>query len=1005
MANQTDLDFQLNENIFRTLIEESSTPVALYVGAEMKIKVANRAIIKAYGKDEDVIDKLLFELMPELKTQTIYGILNNVYETGIAHEENEALIQVVINGEQQAFYYNYSFKPLKDSKGNIWGVLNTASDVTELVLTRTQLKESEERIQFTLQAAELGTWDLYPPKQIVIWDDRCKELCGYQKTDEIPYADILKYIHPDDEPRLQQAVQNAFNPETGGNYDITVRAIDEVGKIKYWIRCRGKAYFNEHSELWRFSGTVQDVTRELQDKQEQQKLIALIENTDEIIAVGGMDAAVSYINKAGYALLGADNEAEALRQGIDYFYGNDKDRVNKEIIPAIQQNGVWNGEILYRHFITNEPIPVHLNAFRIDDPLTGQPMGMASVARDLRPEKAAHNEQYKLLTLIDHSSDFVSLSDLDGNVSYVNAAGLLMLGIKSLDELQVHSSQYIMPDQLAKLNNRINKAMQKDGKWSGETSYRHFETGEAIPVYGTTMLVYDAVSGKPQGQATIARDLRREIADKKALTDSEHLLKSITNASPTALWMSDYTGIIIYVNQTWIEWTGLPYEEHLGTSWINTIFPEDRLRASEKFSKDLASRSPYEIDFRLIRKDGTIRWCVANGNPQFNQEGVFIGYIGSCTDVTDKTIAEMQLIVKNQELIDQIKEFEFVTNFVPVQLWTAQTNGHLDYVNKTAVDFFGMSPREVIGPEWFTRVHPEDQPGCTAAWTNALQTGEVYQFEFRLKDKNGIYKWHLARALPFIIDDKVIKWFGTNTDIDEQKQLQRQKDDFLGIASHELKTPVTSIKAYAQVLGAMLTKEGEYKKAEMVTRMDAQVNRLTNLIGDLLDVTKINSGKLQFNKTFFNFNEAIHETIDDLQHTTQKHSLIKDFTETGNIYADKDRISQVITNLITNAIKYSPHTDEIIISTRLENNEVIVCVQDFGIGIPADKKDMVFEQFYRVSGNKQHTFPGLGLGLYISSEIIKREGGRMWVNSIEGSGSTFCFALPVGNNNIDLLIS
>jgi PAS domain S-box-containing protein len=401
-----------------------------------------------------------------------------------------------------------------------------------------------------------------------------------------------------------------------------------------------------------------------------------------------------------------------------------------------------------------------------------------------------------------------------------------------------------------------------------------------------------------------------------------------------------------------------------------------------------------------MRKDGEIRWCVATGNPQFNQDGVFTGYVGSCIDITDKTNAEMQLILKNRELNDQIKQFEFVTNFVPVQLWTAQTDGQLDYVNKTAVDFFGMPPREVIGPEWLTRVHPDDQAACIAAWTNSLNTGDVYQFEFRLRDKNEVYKWHLARALPFILDDKIIKWFGTNTDIDEQKQLQRQKDDFLGIASHELKTPVTSIKAYAQVLGAMLTKEGEHKKAEMVIRMDAQVNRLTNLIGDLLDVTKINSGRLQFNKTWFNFNLAIKETIDDLQHTTQKHVLIENFTETGNIYADKDRISQVITNLITNAIKYSPHTDKIIISTRLEGNEVIVCVQDFGIGIPDDKKDRVFEQFYRVSGNKQHTFPGLGLGLYISSEIIKREGGRMWVNSVEGKGSTFCFALPVDISKI-----
>ncbi|HMG11310.1 MAG TPA: PAS domain S-box protein, partial [Mucilaginibacter sp.] len=143
MSNQADPNFQQNENIFRTLIEETSTPIGLYVGAEMKIKVANKAIIKAFGKGDDVIDKLYFDLLPELKNQAIFGILNNVYQTGVAHEENEALINIVVNNELQLFYYNYSFKPLKDSNGHVWGILNTAADVTELVLTRQKLKESE----------------------------------------------------------------------------------------------------------------------------------------------------------------------------------------------------------------------------------------------------------------------------------------------------------------------------------------------------------------------------------------------------------------------------------------------------------------------------------------------------------------------------------------------------------------------------------------------------------------------------------------------------------------------------------------------------------------------------------------------------------------------------------------------------------------------------------------------------------------------------------------------
>jgi len=999
MNNQADLHQQLNEDIFRILIRESPTPVALYMGEGMEIRIANKAIIDIWGKGDNVIGRTYFNLLPELEEQGFHAILLNVYKSGIAYEGKEEKVDLLVNNKLEEFYFNFTFKPLRDDKGKVWGVLNTAADVTELVTTRQKLAESEQRVQFALQAAELGTWDLNPKLQTVIWDDRCKELCGFRKTDDIKYADLLKFVHPEDAQRLRAAVLQAYDPASGGNYDLIVRTINDAGNLKYWIHLKGKAYFNDNHEPIRFAGTVQDITREISDKQEQQKLLALIDNTADIVAVGNMDGFVTYINKTGYSILGVENTKSVLKPGVDFFIHDEASKVNNDIIPTVQQYGKWEGEMHYRHFKTGESIPVYVSCFRIDDPLNSQPIGLASVARDLRPEKTARNEQYKLLSLINHSSDFVSLSDLDGNVTYVNTAGRKMLGIAGIKEHRRHNSEFIMPDEIAKLKDTVNTTLMKHGKWSGEIHYRHFQTGEAIPVYGTTMLVYDSVTGAPQGRASIARDLRREIADKKALTDSEQLLKSITNASPTVLWMADAQGNITYVNQTWIDWTGIEYEKHMGSGWANAIVEEDRPRAAEKFLSDLSARRFYEVDFRIINKDGETRWCIATGNPQYDEQGEFTGYIGACTDVTDKTVAEREIKLRNRELSDQISQFEFVTDFMPVQLWTARTDGELDYLNKRAVDYFGIATNKIAGPDWLDGIHPDDRAGCIEAWNNAVNTGTIFQYEFRLKDKDENYKWHLVRALPFTIDDKIIKWFGTNTDIDEQKQLQRQKDDFLGIASHELKTPVTSIKAYAQVLGAMLTREGEHKKAEMVLRMDAQVNRLTNLIGDLLDVTKINSGRLQFNKSWFDFNETVRETVQDLQHTTQKHQLIQNFSQAGSIYSDKDRISQVITNLITNAIKYSPHTDKIIISTRRENNEAIVCVQDFGIGIPEDKKDLVFEQFYRVSGNKQHTFPGLGLGLYISSEIIKREGGRMWVNSVEGKGSTFCFALPVDETN------
>ncbi len=227
-----------------------------------------------------------------------------------------------------------------------------------------------------------------------------------------------------------------------------------------------------------------------------------------------------------------------------------------------------------------------------------------------------------------------------------------------------------------------------------------------------------------------------------------------------------------------------------------------------------------------------------------------------------------------------------------------------------------------------------------------------------------------------------------------RSEIEAKKDDFIGVATHELKTPVTSIKAYTQILQHRFMKEGDTKSSEMLLKMDAQLNKLISLISDLLDVTKIEGGKLSLMREEFDMNQLVAELVEELQRTTFRHTI----TIHGNINrlvtADKDRTGQVLTNLITNAIKYSPHSNKINVNLEEIDNSVQVCVEDFGVGIPRGKQDKVFERFFRVSGPKEDTFPGLGLGLYISSEIIKRQGGRIWVESIENVGSTFCFTLP-----------
>lgn len=248
-----------------------------------------------------------------------------------------------------------------------------------------------------------------------------------------------------------------------------------------------------------------------------------------------------------------------------------------------------------------------------------------------------------------------------------------------------------------------------------------------------------------------------------------------------------------------------------------------------------------------------------------------------------------------------------------------------------------------------------------------------------------------------LFDDKgeVYAILNMAVDISTQVHLQKQKDEFIGIASHELKTPVTVIKSYAQLLEEILRKSGDKIKADMVMKLDGQVNRLNHLIGDLLDVTKINSGKIEFNYTTYDFNNMVKEVVEEIQTTAVKHKIKLELKEVGQMYGDKERTGQAIVNLLTNAIKYSPGADKIIVKSEKKDKEVQLSIQDFGIGISEKQQQRIFEQFYRADEENNLHFSGLGLGLYISSEFVKRIGGHMWVKSKEGMGSTFYFSLPL----------
>lgn len=221
------------------------------------------------------------------------------------------------------------------------------------------------------------------------------------------------------------------------------------------------------------------------------------------------------------------------------------------------------------------------------------------------------------------------------------------------------------------------------------------------------------------------------------------------------------------------------------------------------------------------------------------------------------------------------------------------------------------------------------------------------------------------------------------------------RDEFISVASHELKTPVTSVKMFTQVLKKHSQQIGDKKAVSHLTKMDKQLNKLTELIYDLLNVSKIQAGKMEFENKMFDFDKTIQEVIVVLQQTTEKHMLIIEGETGAKVYGDAERIGQVVNNLVSNAIKYSPKAENVIIKLSKNKKNVQVDVQDFGIGMAKEHFKKIFERFYRVYDSNDKTFPGLGIGLYISGEIIKRHCGKLWVKSTPGKGSTFSFSIPI----------
>jgi PAS domain S-box-containing protein len=507
-----------------------------------------------------------------------------------------------------------------------------------------------------------------------------------------------------------------------------------------------------------------------------------------------------------------------------------------------------------------------------------------------------------------------------------------------------------------------------------------------------------------QGEVVNAIAILHDITERKAEDEARRLLAAIVVSSNDAIIGKTIDGTVTSWNAAAEKMYGYTAEEIVGQPITLLFLPDRREEFATIMEKIKKGKSVGPYDTTRLRKDGSALTVSVTVSPVRDAEGEIVGASAIARDISEQKRLEAELWRSKQQL-EVI--FANIADGISVQ----DSEGKLIFINEAGAKRSGyLSVEDALrkddGPS--LRAHTEQRFEILDEHSNPLPYEElpgkralrgekdpqaIVQFYDKVTQKR---QWSLVKARPLInATGRVELAITIFSDVTESYEEKQRKDEFISMASHELKTPVTSLKGFTQVLQRRLQKQGDELGLHYLARMDAQLSRLTKLVGDLLDVSRMQAGKLTFDIEPLELDALVLETVENVQAAISTHQIFIEGKTHGRILGDKDRLGQVFINLLTNAVKYSPKAEKVVVHLSGDRHQAVVRVQDFGIGIDAIHHQKIFERFYQVTDPEERTYPGLGMGLYISSEIVERHHGRMWVESRKGEGSQFSVSLPL----------
>src|SRR5260221_451844 len=471
---------------------------------------------------------------------------------------------------------------------------------------------------------------------------------------------------------------------------------------------------------------------------------------------------------------------------------------------------------------------------------------------------------------------------------------------------------------------------------------------------------------------------------------AEAELRVLIDAIPQFVWMLRPDGSSEYCNRRWRDYTTMTSQQSQGGGWLQAIHPDDYQRTLTAWHHARASGEPFEIECRFKDgKTGDYRWFLGRAMPVRDEAGQIVKWFGTNTDIDDQKRIE-EALRQSQARIRALTD----SNLIGI----VSNEGEEEVIVEANEAFLQMTgyTQEDIDRRTLARARitlPEDAPLFERARQELAAHGQHAPFETELVCKDGSRLPILARAVTF--QDLPRQFVAFMLDNSARKELERRKDDFINMASHELRNPLTILKLQTTLLHRQLTKQGLQDVAPALSNMQTQINAITRLVEELLDVSKIQAGQLEYRQETGDLDALLQEITDTTQQTHPSHTILVHGAVQASLLGDRDRLGEVFTNLLSNAIKYSPDAQIVEMDLSASPETATVPVRDHRLGIPREQREKIFERFYRAAGPQQRAIPGLGMGLYIVAEIIERHGGTIVVDSEVGKGSTFTVTLPL----------